>query len=141
MLMRLKVMEIQGLEAIHEETLREINFEIGRWISQEPREQLEILLERIVGILEISLRNYPQAALQIIRTIGMEILDTDDRPLIEYFVRRIIRLGFQSPMLGQVSQHWQIPVNPALTSECAHLDRYYQDKIRCAPATSFPRSS
>ncbi|MFZ2447031.1 MAG: PEP/pyruvate-binding domain-containing protein [Syntrophobacteraceae bacterium] len=113
MLMRLKVMDIKGLEAIHEETLREINFEIGRWISREPREQLEILLDRIFAILEISLRNYPQAALQIIRTIGMEILDTDERPLIEYFVRRIIRLGFQSPMLGQVSQHWQIPVNPA----------------------------
>ncbi|MEM5786937.1 MAG: hypothetical protein AAGU11_06425, partial [Syntrophobacteraceae bacterium] len=113
MLMRLKVMEIKGLEAIQEETLREINFEIGRWIRQEPREKLEILLERIFGTMEISLRGYPQAALQIIRTIGIEILETDDRPLIDYFIRKIVRLGFQPPMLGQVSEHWQIPVNPA----------------------------
>ena len=113
MMMRLKVMDIKGLEAIQEETLREINFEIGRWISREPREKLESLLERIFGVLEVSLQNYPQAALQIIRTIGLEILDTDDRPLIDYFVRRIVRLGFQPPLLGQVSQHWQIPVNSA----------------------------
>ncbi len=113
MLMRLKIMEVKGLEAIQEETLREINYEIGRWIRKEPRDQLQTLLENIFGVLEISLRNYPQAALQIIHTIGIEILDTDDRPLIDFFLRRIIRLGFQPPMLGQVSEHWQIPVNPA----------------------------
>lgn len=113
MVMRLKVIEIRGLEAIQEETLREINFEIGRWLKQERTDQLEILLGRIFEILEISLRNYPQAALQIIRTIGIEVLATDDRPLIDFFIRRIIRLGFQPPMLGQVSPHWQIPVNPA----------------------------
>lgn len=113
MLMRLKVMELKGLEAIHEETLREINFEIGRWIRQEPRHQLEALLEHIFGVLEISLHNYPQAALQIIRTIGLEILETDERPLIDNFVRRIMKVGFQTPMLGQVSQQWQVPVNSA----------------------------
>ena len=77
--------------------LREINFEIGRWIRQEPRDNLEALLDRILRVLEISLHNYALAALQIIRTIGLEILETDDRPLIDFFVRRIIRMGFQSP--------------------------------------------
>ena len=113
MLLRLKVMEAEGLEEIHEETLREINFEIGRWISNEKPEKLESLLEHVFGVLGISLQNYPHAALQIIRTIGMEILATDRRPLIDFFVRRFTRLGFQTPMLGQVSQYWQIPVNPA----------------------------
>ena len=121
MMMRLKVMDVKGLEAIQEETLREINFEIGRWISREPLEKLEALLERIFSVLEVSLQNYPQAALQIIRTIGLEILDTDERPLIDYFVKRIIRLGFQPPMLGQVSQHWQIPVNSGAPPECENL--------------------
>ncbi|MEN6438373.1 MAG: PEP/pyruvate-binding domain-containing protein [Syntrophobacter sp.] len=131
MLMRLKVMEIKGLEAIHEETLREINFEIGRWIRQEARDKLETLLERIFSIMEISLRNYPQAAVQIIRTIGMEILETNDRPLIDYFIKRIIRLGFQPPMLGQVSQHWQIPVNPAhLPNVRVWMDIIKKDPLR-----------
>ncbi|MGC9966026.1 MAG: PEP/pyruvate-binding domain-containing protein [Syntrophobacteraceae bacterium] len=113
MLLRLKIMEVKGLEAIQEDMLREINFEIGRWIRQEPRDNLEALLDRILRVLEISLHDYALAALQIIRTIGLEILETDDRPLIHFFVRRIIRMGFQSPAIGQVSRQWQIPVNPA----------------------------
>src|SRR5208337_776165 len=107
MLVQLRTLEVKGLEAIHEDVLREINFEIGRWIREESKDQLEALLDRILSVLGISLQNYPQAALQIIRTMGLEILAADYRPLIDFFLRRIIRLGFQSPMLGQVSSNWQ----------------------------------
>ena len=132
MLIRLKILEVKGLEAIQEDVLREINFEIGRWIRQESRDQLEALLDRILRVLEISLQNYPQAALQIIRTMGLEIMATDHRPLIDFFLRRIIRLGFQSPMLGQVSSQWQISVNPA------HLPnvRIWLDIIKANPLRS-----
>ncbi|MGA2026393.1 MAG: PEP/pyruvate-binding domain-containing protein [Syntrophobacteraceae bacterium] len=129
MLIQLKTLEVKGLEAIHEDVLREINFEIGRWIREESKDQLEALLDRILSVLGISLQNYPQAALQIIRTMGLEILATDQRPLIDFFLRRIIRLGFQSPMLGQVSSQWQISVNSA------HLPnvRIWLDIIKANP--------
>ncbi len=137
MLVRLRIMEVKGLEAIHEETLREINFEIGRWIRQEPRESLEIQLNRIFATIGQSLKNYPQAALQIIHTIGMEILDTEDRTLIDNFVNQLVRLGFQPPMLGQVSQHWQIPVNPAhLMNVRIWLDIIRKDPLRTRPLLS-----
>ncbi|MDR3567576.1 MAG: PEP/pyruvate-binding domain-containing protein [Syntrophobacteraceae bacterium] len=113
MLVRLKLLEVKGLEAIHEEVLREINFEIGRWIRQESGDQLEALLGRILKALGVSFLDYPQAALQIIRTMGLEIVGADQRPTIDFFLRRIIRLGFQSPMLGRVSDRWQITVNPS----------------------------
>jgi pyruvate,orthophosphate dikinase len=131
MLLRLKIMEVTGLEAIQEDMLREINSEMGRWIRREPRESLEALLDRILRVLEISLHNYALAALQIIRTIGLEILETDDRPLINFFVRRIIRMGFQSPAIGQVSRQWQIPVNPAhLSNVRTWLDIIKVDPLR-----------
>ncbi len=113
LLIKLKTLEVKGLEAIHEDVLREINFEIGRWIREESKDQLEALLDRILSVLGISLQSYPQAALQIIRTMGLEIMATDHRPLVDFFLRRIMRFGFQSPMLGQVSSQWQISVNPA----------------------------
>ena len=50
-LMRFKIMETRGLEAIHEETLREINFDIGKWIQEESIESLESFLERIFDVL------------------------------------------------------------------------------------------
>jgi pyruvate, orthophosphate dikinase len=132
MLVQLKTLEVKGLEAIREDVLREVNFEIGMWIRNESKDQLEALLDRILSVLGISLQNYPQAAIQIIRTMGLEILATDHRPLIDFFLRRIIRLGFQSPMLGRVSSHWQISVNPA------HLPnvRIWLDIIKANPLRS-----
>jgi pyruvate,orthophosphate dikinase len=112
-LMRLKIMETRGLEAIHEETLREINFDIGKWIHQESIESLESFLERIFDVLGGCLLNYPEAALQIFRTIGLEVVQTENKSLIEFFLKRIIRMGFQTPQLGSVTQHWHIEMNPA----------------------------
>ncbi len=132
MLVRLKILEIKGLEAIHEDVLREINFEIGRWMKRESGDQLEVLLSRILKTIGNSFQDYPQAALQIIRTMGLEITATDQRPIIDFFVRRIIRLGFQSPMLGRVSSKWHINVNPAhLQNVRVWLDIIKSNPLRC----------
>lgn len=129
MLMRLKIMETRGLESIHEETLREINFDIVKWIHREAPENERAFLDRIFDVLGACLRNYPEAALQIVRTIGMEVLETQDRRLIEFFIKRIIAMGFQTPQLGGVSQYWQIEVNGA------HLPniRIWQEIIKKNP--------
>ncbi len=130
MLMRLRIMETKGLEGIHEEALREINFEIEKWVRQEPVDKVRDLLDRVFEVLGGCMRKHPQAALQIVRTVAMEIMDTNDRPLIEYFLHRVIQMGFQTPELGGVNQHWQMDVNPA------HLlnVRIWQDIIRKNPS-------
>ncbi|HYA40561.1 MAG TPA: PEP/pyruvate-binding domain-containing protein [Syntrophobacteraceae bacterium] len=132
MLVRLKVLEVTGLEAIHEDILREINAEIGRWITREPADKLETLLDRILRALEISFKEHPQAALQIIRTMGLEIVATDHRPFLDFFLRRIVQLGFESPMLGQVNDRWQISVNPAhLPNVRVWLDIIKANPLKC----------
>ncbi len=112
-LMRLKIMETRGLEGIHEETLREINFEVAKWIRNEPVENLQDFLARIFEVLDVCLQNYPEAALQIVRTIGLEVIEANDKGLITFFLKHIVKMGFQTPQLGGVSQHWQVEVNPA----------------------------
>lgn len=112
-LMRFKIMETRGLEAIHEETLREINFDISKWIREESVEGLESFLARIFDVIEGCMQSYPEAALQILKTIGLEVVQTENKPLISFFLKRLIRLGFQTPQLGSVTQHWQIETNPA----------------------------
>ncbi|SMC26638.1 pyruvate phosphate dikinase [Desulfacinum hydrothermale DSM 13146] len=113
MLLRLRIMETKGLEAVHEETLRDINFDLSRWIREEGEQTLRSRLHRLLTVLKGCLENYPEAALQCVRTIGLEILATDDADLIEFFLRRVIRLGFQAPNLRGVTQHWQVQVNSA----------------------------
>ncbi|MCU0573162.1 MAG: PEP-utilizing enzyme [Syntrophobacteraceae bacterium] len=113
MLIRLKIMEIRGLEGIHEETLREINFEIAHWVRRKQDDNLQKFLEKVLDVLSICLRNYPEAALQIVRTIGLEVIDSGDRVTTDFFLKRIIGMGFQLPKLGRVSQYWQMETNPA----------------------------
>jgi pyruvate,orthophosphate dikinase len=134
---RLKILEMTGLEAIHEDILREINFEIGRWIRYEPADRLERLLDRILKALKISLRDHPQSALQIIRTMGLEILATDHRHFITFFLKQIVQLGFQPPMLGQVNDRWQVSVNSAhIPNIRAWLDIIKANPLRCRPLLS-----
>ncbi len=113
MLMRLKIMETKGLEAIHEETLRDINFELSQWLSQETPEDFRKRLDSLFTVLAKCMATYPEAALQCLRTIGLEILDTDHYDLIQFFIRRTVQLGFQPPNLGGVSDQWQVIVNPS----------------------------
>jgi pyruvate, orthophosphate dikinase len=136
-LMRFKIMETRGLEAIHEETLREINFDIGKWIHEESIESLESLLERIFEVLGGCLQNYPEAALQILRTIGLEVVQTEDKSLIAFFIKRLVRMGFQTPQLGSVTQHWQIEMNPAhLPNIRVWLDIINKNPLRTKPLLS-----
>ncbi len=113
MLMKLKIMEIRGLESIHEETLRDINFDMAKAMRHEPVKSLEDFLSRVIDVLQECHKKYPEAALQIVRTIGLEVIETGDRDLIGYFISRVIRMGFQTPQVGGVSQHWQVEMNMA----------------------------
>lgn len=113
MLMRLKIMEIRGLEEIHEETLRTINFEVVESMRHKPGESLRLFLERMFEVLGDCMEKYPEGALQIVRSIGLEIIEKGDRELTGFFLKRIISMGFQPPQLGAVSQYWQTEVNPA----------------------------
>jgi pyruvate, orthophosphate dikinase len=136
-LMRFKIMETRGLEAIHEETLREINFDIGKWIHEESIESLESFLDRIFDVLDGCLQNYPEAALQILRTIGLEVVQTENKALIAFFLKRMVRLGFQTPQLGSVSQHWQIEMNMAhLPNVRIWLDIIDRNPVRTRPLLS-----
>ena len=112
-LARLKIMETRGLEGVHEDTIREINFDVAKWIREGPGGDVETFLARVFDVLAGSMHNYPEAALQCVRAIGLELLNTRERFLIDFFLKRVIAMGFETPQLGGVTEHWQIDVNPA----------------------------
>ncbi len=129
LIMLLKLMEIKGLESIHEETLREINYCIGDLIRNEDVTSLKNFLEQTFAILLDSLKKYPEAALNCVRTIGKEIIPTKNMDLINFFIKRTVAMGFQTPDLGPVSRDWQVSFNPA------HLQniRVYLELIELDP--------
>ncbi|MGV8073378.1 MAG: PEP/pyruvate-binding domain-containing protein [Syntrophobacteraceae bacterium] len=113
LLMRLKIMQIRGLESIHEETLREINFDMAKAIGEERKASAKGFLGRVLDVLQECLLSYPEAALQVLNTTGLGVIETGDRDLIESFLRRVVLMGFQTPQLAGVSEYWQVAMNPA----------------------------
>lgn len=105
------IMNLSGLSAIHEETLRDINRTLTWLIAHEDHKNVRKLLQQTFSILEENTRQYPGTALNCILNMGESVYKTDDSDLINYFIDSVIGLGFQSPMIGGVGNDWQIQVN------------------------------
>ena len=107
-----KIMEVEGLKDIHEETLREINHTLVELIQKEPPERMEKFLLRTFSLLKSSADNYPQTALQCIQTIGAEVFTRGYSPLVEVFLEKTLQFGFQYPGVKGVNADWQLIFNP-----------------------------
>jgi len=107
-----KIMEIRGLQDIHEETLREINHTLVELIRKEPPEGMEEFLLKTFSLLKSSVENYPQTALQCIQAIGAEIFNRGYSRLVEVFLEQVLLFGFQFPGVQGVNINWQLICNP-----------------------------
>jgi pyruvate,orthophosphate dikinase len=107
-----KIMEMQGLQDVHEETLREINYTLAELIRKEPPERMEEFLLKTFSLLKSSVENYPQTALQCIQTIGAEVFNRGYSPLVEVFLEQVLYFGFQYPGVKGVNANWQLIFNP-----------------------------
>ena len=111
-----KIMEMEGLRDIHEETLREINYTLVQLIRKEPPERMEEFLVKTFSLLKSSIENYPQTDLQCIQAIGAEIFNRGYGPLVEGFLEQVLLFGFQYPDVKGVDLNWQ------LIGNASHLD-------------------
>lgn len=107
-----KIMEIKGLQDIHEETLREINHTLVERIRKEPPERMQEFLLRTFSLLKSSVEKYPETALQCIQTIGAEVFNRGYSPLVEVFLEQVLHFGFQYPGIRGVNANWQLINNP-----------------------------
>jgi pyruvate,orthophosphate dikinase len=109
----LKIMETKGLSGIHESTLREINRTLSATIKMERHDQIKIILSDTFNVLKNSLNIYPEIALYCIHGIGNEIFSMGDSNLVEWYMQKIISLGFQYPRIEGATDEWQVKSNRA----------------------------
>lgn len=111
MLYLLKIMEIKGLSGIHENILREINRTISEMIRIEDAGQIKTILSDIFGVLNESFKVYPETVLYCIQVIGNEIYNKSDSGFVDWYLQKIILLGFQYPDIRGVTEDWQVRSN------------------------------
>lgn len=108
------IMNISGLGMIHEEALREINRTLTWLIEKETSSTyIEKLIAETFAILSNRTREFPATALGCVLNMGKGIYKTIDIDLVKTFINAVSDLGFQDPMIGGVSNDWQIQANSA----------------------------
>ncbi|MFC1494388.1 PEP/pyruvate-binding domain-containing protein [Thermodesulfobacteriota bacterium] len=104
-------MNIEGLSAIHEETLREINRTLTWLIDIKKLKDQQELILKTFSILKECVLLYPETALNCIRKMGMAIYRTNESDLVDFFLESVLDLGFQAPDFQGVGNDWQARVN------------------------------
>jgi pyruvate,orthophosphate dikinase len=113
MMYLLKIMGIRGLFSIHENTLREINRTFSDIIKIVEPEEIKVVLSEIVIVLKNGFKIYPDATLYCIQIVGNEIYNKGNSSLVEWYLQKIISLGFQYPEIQGVTDEWQVKSNRA----------------------------
>ncbi len=126
------IMGISGLNLIHEEVLRDINRTVAWLIKNENYRHVGDLIEKTFSTLKTQVEQFPATTLTCVLNMGQAVYQTDEIDLVNFFIDRVVHLGFQAPMLTGVNDNWQIQVNSA------HLQniRTWMELIECKPSWS-----
>ncbi|MEJ2643016.1 MAG: pyruvate, phosphate dikinase, partial [Desulfosarcinaceae bacterium] len=108
-----QIMNIKGLSQIHEEALRDINRTVSWLIDNASHRYIRDLIDKTCSILSKRTSKYPVTTLTCILNMGKGVYRTDEIDLVNFFIDRVIQLGFQTPMVGGVDDDWQVRVNAA----------------------------
>ena len=113
MIYLLRISGMKGLASIHESTLREMNRTISGVVKIGEIEQIQTAFSVIFDVLRNSFETYPETALYCIQVTGNELYNKGNSSLVEWYLQKIIALGFQYPEIRGVTDEWQIQSNRA----------------------------
>jgi pyruvate, orthophosphate dikinase len=108
-----RIMNLDGLSLIYEETLRDINQTLTWIIENENYHHIQSLISKTFTILKEQSRMYQTTALNCVLNMGKGVYNTDEIDLVNFFIDSVIDLGFQAPMPQGVDVDRKIKVNSA----------------------------
>ena len=108
-----RIMNLDGLTLIYEETLRDINQTLTWIIENENFRNIQSLIRKTFTILKEQSPMYQATALNCVLNMGKGVYNTDEIDLVNFFIDSVIDLGFQAPMPQGVDDDRKIKVNSA----------------------------
>ncbi|MEW6570653.1 MAG: PEP/pyruvate-binding domain-containing protein [Nitrospirota bacterium] len=107
----LKIMRSRAFSHIHENVLREMNRTLSIFIRIGKPELNIAVLEKIFDVFAWTLREYPETTLYCLENTGKEIYGTAESKIVDWFLQKVISLGFQYPQIEGVTDEWQVRSN------------------------------
>jgi pyruvate,orthophosphate dikinase len=108
-----RMMETEGLLMHHESTLKEINRALVQMVRRQSYEKIEKFFLKTFQFLQENVEKYPETALQLIKTLGIEIYKRNNSRMVEAFLAQAVRFGFQYSRVSGFTRQWQPIDNPA----------------------------
>ena len=131
------MVEMEGLNIIHEEILRQLNKNLLCLVKTANFYELRQIIPKSFKLLKQQIGQFPRTALQCINALGTEILQRENTRLIELFLEEVVKFGFQTPSVKGVDTEWNVISNPAhLQNIRAWLDLVCQKPKVCSTLLS-----
>jgi pyruvate,orthophosphate dikinase len=124
-----RVLGTRLLSAVHDSALHEISRSYADVLSGGDRAQLKDFVHQTFTILRTTEFSNPLPVLDLITTIGTEVMKTRDEAWIDAVIDEILTIDFQYPRFAGFTEEWQVRINPG------HLKaiRTYLALVKVAP--------
>ncbi len=108
-----KILDTKALSVIHESSLRELSRTISNILKIESPEEVKEILSNGFRIFEKAFDVFSETTLSCLQNIGNSIYTTNNSKLVEWFLQKLISLGFQYPQIKGTTEEWQVKSNRA----------------------------
>ena len=106
------LLHLPGMAYLKDHLLYDMNRYLRNVLKELNEKEVIVFLDNILILFDDLKNDHSITVLDCVLTLGKEVIDTDNKHVISYFVKGLIGLGFQFPGNLSVDDNWQIKVNP-----------------------------
>lgn len=108
------LLQIPGMKAYQERLIWSVNKMLRDATDEVSDENLPGFIDRMFELCENMRKHHISSVLDILLTLGEKIIDrdqSDDKYIINYFEKKLIDFGFETPGMVYINEEWQLHVN------------------------------
>ena len=105
------LLHLPGMADLNDHLLYDMNRQLRNVLKELNEDDITVFLDTIMVLFDELKVEHGGTVLDCILTLGKEVINTGSQPTISYFVKGLIKLGFNYPGNLGVSKDWQIQVN------------------------------
>jgi len=123
------LLHLPGMSLLNDHLLYDMNRYLRSVLEELDENDITIFLDTIMVLFNELKEDHAGTVLDCILTLGKEIIRLKNESIISYFVKCLIRLGFNYPGQMTVNSDWQIKIN----SNHVKNIKVWLELIECSP--------
>ncbi|MEL7655137.1 MAG: hypothetical protein AAGU75_04425 [Bacillota bacterium] len=105
------LLHLPGMAYLKDHLLYDMNRYLRNVLEEVNENDVTVFLDTLMVLFEELKENHAGTVLDCILTLGKELINTKNESIISYFVKCLIKLGFNYPGQMTVNADWQIRIN------------------------------